>query len=304
MQLTDANVLQDVRDGKTTKENLLLQECPSSVSIILYQDAFEVVNPLGSGRKKHKLLAVYMTLGDILPYNRSCIDPMQLVMLCRDADYVFFGQEKVFSCLLRDLKDLERSGIAVAEGETVKGVVIAIAGDNLGSHSLGGFTENFSMSKYFCRYCVINRVMFKDEPTKLGPPRTPDSYMSSVDKLSVAPEKIVDGVKFDSLFNSLLHFHVCQPGLPPCLGHDLFEGVVAVDIQLCLKSLVSIGHFTFVQLNRRICQIQLKGSDANNRPCIVKSDGEKLGGSAAQNWCLLPILKIHLKTRFGSCVSS
>lgn len=78
----DPNVLEDVRDGKTFKENTLLQEFPSSISVILYQDAFEVVNPLGSGKKKHKLLAVYMTLGEILPHNRSSIDPMQLVLLC------------------------------------------------------------------------------------------------------------------------------------------------------------------------------------------------------------------------------
>lgn len=49
----------------------------SSVALILYQDAFEVVNPLGSARKKHKILAVYLTLGDILPCNRSNIDHMQ-----------------------------------------------------------------------------------------------------------------------------------------------------------------------------------------------------------------------------------
>ncbi|KAI4899943.1 hypothetical protein NFI96_032087 [Prochilodus magdalenae] len=86
------------------------------------------------------------------------------------------------------------------------------------------------------------------------------SIETSVAKLSLGSKNSVDGVKFDSVFNSLEHFHVCQPGLPPCLGHDLFEGIVSVDLQLFLKHLVSIGkHFTFVQLNRKICQLKFKG---------------------------------------------
>ena len=93
----------------------------------LHQDAFEVVNPLGSGRKKHKVLAVYLTLGDILPYNRSNIDHMQLVLLCREQDFKFFGQEMVFSPLIKDLKDLEDSGIVLRDSKVIRGSICAIA---------------------------------------------------------------------------------------------------------------------------------------------------------------------------------
>lgn len=110
---------------------------------------------MGLAKKKHKLLAVYTTLGEILPHNRSSVDPIQLVMLCRESDYQFFGQEKVFSCFVKDLKDIEQSGITLETSETVKGVVIAIVGVG----SLGGFTENFSKS-HNCRYCLITRDRF------------------------------------------------------------------------------------------------------------------------------------------------
>lgn len=40
-------VLEDLTDGKLIKNNKLLQESPSSISIILYQDSFQVANPLG-----------------------------------------------------------------------------------------------------------------------------------------------------------------------------------------------------------------------------------------------------------------
>lgn len=104
-------VVKDVADGKNVKENALLKGTPSSLSIIFYQDAFEVVNPLGSGKKKHKILGVYMSLGEFQPHNRSSVDPMQLVLLCRENDFKTFGQEKIFSGIIADPKDLEDTGI-------------------------------------------------------------------------------------------------------------------------------------------------------------------------------------------------
>lgn len=63
------------------------------------------------------------------------------------------------------------------------------------------------------------------------PVRTVETYKEAVQQLTLSLKDTeaanVKGLKFDSVFNSLEYFHVCQPGLPPCIGHDLFEGVVA-----------------------------------------------------------------------------
>lgn len=96
------------------------------------------------------------------------------------------------------------------------------------------------------------------------------------------------GIKSESLFNELSFFHVCNPGLPPCIGHDLFEGIVASDLSLYIQHLVKINKdFTYLELNQRINQFKYQGNDANDRPCEVSSGSEKLGGHAVQNWCLL-----------------
>ncbi|XP_013879329.1 uncharacterized protein LOC106528650 isoform X2 [Austrofundulus limnaeus] len=110
LDVHEKDILKDIWDGKIISQNALLKTDPLSVGLILYQDSFEVVNPLGSGKKKHKLLAVYLTLGDILPHNRSTTDHMQLVLLCRDQDFRYFGQDLVLGTLVKDLKDLEVSG--------------------------------------------------------------------------------------------------------------------------------------------------------------------------------------------------
>ncbi len=135
---------------------MLFQTESTSLSLILYQDAFEVVNPLGSGKTKHKILAVYLTLADLMPHNRSSTAHMQLALLCREQDLTYFGQDLVMGSLVKDLKDLELNGVTLSDGNVYKGTSCAIAGDNLGSHSIGGFVEYFSKSSHFVRSPEIN----------------------------------------------------------------------------------------------------------------------------------------------------
>ncbi|RXN38240.1 hypothetical protein ROHU_001301 [Labeo rohita] len=116
------DVLSDVWDGSNVDDNVLLKDDTDSLALILYEDAFEVANPLGSGKKKHKILAVYMTLGNLLPYCQSGIDHMQLVLLCKEQDFKFFGQDLVFATLVQDLKDLEENGVLLADGKVHKDI--------------------------------------------------------------------------------------------------------------------------------------------------------------------------------------
>lgn len=204
-----------------------------------------------------------------------------------------FGQEKVFSRLVADLKDLEDSGFQLQDGSNLKASLIAICGDNLGSHVVGGFTENFSPSKHFCRYCLIDRKTFVKSPLAFGPQRTTENSNDSVQQLT-PDQNVIDGIKSDSCFNSLKSFHICS-GLPPCLGHDLFEGVVANDLALYIEHLVKAEkHFTYDQINRAISQTKLLGSDMHNKPCETKEKPKKLSGSATQNWCLLWLFSLYV----------
>ena len=121
-----------------------------------------------------------------------------------------------------------------------------------------------------------------------APIRIVQEYNDTVQELQNSDASIVRGVKFNSVFNSLKFFRVCQPGLPPCIGHDLFEGVVASDLAIYLTYFVKVKKFfTYSQLNRRIKQFSYQGSDGSSKPAEVSVKGVKLGGQAAENWVLL-----------------
>ena len=65
--------------------------------------------------------------------------------------------------------------------------MVAIAGDNRGSHNIGGLLNISEKVDIFGECGEIDQPTFEHEP-----------------------------------FSKLNFFHVCQPGLPHCLGHDLF----------------------------------------------------------------------------------
>ena len=292
----DGSLYRDFDDASVFLDNSFFTQNPSAFRIILYQDAFEVVNPLGSGKKKHKILAVYFMLGNILPHLRSNIAQMQLVLLCTESDFKYFGHNVLFSKMVEDLKRIE-TGFEVEGnflgGNTVKGSVVFIVGDNLGSHCIGGFTENFSTSEHFCRYCHISRDTFLNQPHKRGTARTKSSYAHDIQQIEENDLRMSRGIKFDSVFNNLGHFHVCQPGMPPCLGHDLFEGVVSVDLMIFVNFFVKTDKsFSYPELNKAITNFAFNGSDAQNKPCALNPTSDKLTGSATQNWCLLRLLPV------------
>lgn len=287
-----AGVFEDVCDGYVFKSNDLFKQPDITLKLILYQDAFEIVNPLGSAKKKHKIVGVYFTLANFEPFYRSGIDNLQLLLLCNERDFKFFGHDKLFARMLSEVRELEEHGLVTSSGHVVRATVLSIVGDNLGSHCIGGYTENFSTSLYCCRYCLVPKDKLENV-TQSFPARTVENYKDAVQLLQDSEAADVNGIKFDSVFNCLKYFHVCQPGLPPCIGHDLFEGVVAYDLAIYLRHFVKVKKwFTYTQLNRRIMQFVYQGSDASSSPCQVSEKGKKIGGQAAENWCLLRLLPV------------
>ncbi|XP_064641941.1 uncharacterized protein LOC135496511 [Lineus longissimus] len=295
-------VYQDFQDGEVFKTNELFGNVPGALSLVLYQDAFEVVNPLGSSKIKHKILAVYLTLGNICPQHRSKVEPLQLVLLCREKDFKYFKMDKIFARLVSDLKDIEEQGLQIDSndnGNKVLGSVLFFLGDNLGSHCIGGFSENFSTQPYMCRYCLITNKEFAENPLTVSEQRTVTNYSASIDILEEGEISMHQGIVRASPFNTLKYLHVCSPALPPCLGHDLFEGIVRYDLAFFIKDLVKKGWFNYDFLNRMIRKVSLKLFDMRDKPPDLSSKGEKLSGHAAENWCLLRNLPLflHLKVQ-------
>lgn len=70
-------------DASHCKENPLVNGEDLCVSLALYIDDFEICNPLGTSRKKHKLCAIYSVIADFPVRGRSSLSPIYLAALCK-----------------------------------------------------------------------------------------------------------------------------------------------------------------------------------------------------------------------------
>ena len=73
-------------DGIYYKTNVLFSGEYPTIAIILYVDDFEICNPLGTSRKKHKVTAVYWVLAGVPALLRSSLTSIFLAILCKADD--------------------------------------------------------------------------------------------------------------------------------------------------------------------------------------------------------------------------
>lgn len=88
---------------------------------------------------------------------------------------------------------------------------------------------------------------------------------------------------------------------PPDIAHDLFEGIIPVEIALCLTVLISKKYFTLANLNEAITTFPFKWTDKT--PHLVPltfATKRTIGGNAHDNWSLLRFLPLLIGARIPS----
>lgn len=236
---TDPYVFEDgvysnVRDGKYFRTNPYFTANPNAIPIMLFQDELEIVNPLGSGKTKHKLNMTYFTTYEVQAQFRSKVQSIQLVSIVPSRIWKQYGNLLTNSRLVMDLKLLESDGIKVMKPRemTVKAGLAVIVGDNLGLHQIAEHNSCFS-SGYICRVCQATYEQVCNEnllycgieegfhPANFTNEVYDESARAAVENGGASRDTL--GIKAECVFNSLLSFH-CSTAMPPCLGHDFFEG--------------------------------------------------------------------------------
>ena len=75
------------------------------VHILLYSDEFEVCNPIGVARSKHKLLSVYFKVLNFHPRHTSNLNALHLVMLVKYTTVKSVGLDEIFAPLIQELNE-------------------------------------------------------------------------------------------------------------------------------------------------------------------------------------------------------
>ena len=265
-------------------------------------DDFEICNPLGTSRKKHKITAVYWVLADVPSVLRSTLNSIFLSILCKAVDVKRFGYNTVLEPLLKDLVVLEEGLFVPALGRRVKGTVFSVVADNLGAHSMGGFVESFSGS-HVCRFCLGERSTFQIGEVRTGafPPRTKEQHKLHIQAVQEnASLTHACGVKRQCALTGKLQYFDVLSGYPPDVLHDVLEGIIPREMSLCLRVFIQSKFFTLEELNKCIKEFPYKWSDKRNAPQPVPvsfAARKTVGGNAHENWTLLRLLPLMVGSK-------
>lgn len=266
-----------------------------TINIFVYQDAAEVVpNQLGNAVGRHKLLLVYMVLGNLPPHLRCLTDNVHLVLVCKNKDFSYFGTDSIFRRFIEDVKVLEEEGILVHGGgkpETIYGSVYATMNDNLGAHQLSGLCENFSKNSYCCRTCYTTLDSFRSDPFEVVTPRTPELNTIDLQKIETNQNQTsYRGVKVSCIFNELKYFKMFDLGAIPCVAHDLFEGWVNFDLFLIFKKIVAKGTISFRYLEGRVNSLFKQLQISTKISLNFRRKSGNIKAKACDVWHLVQIL--------------
>lgn len=285
------------QDGLYFKENTFFSSDDLKITLILYTDDVEIANPLGTSRKIHKICALYWMLADLPSKYRSALHVIQLAALCKVADIQTFGYEKALGPLLRDLRTLEQDGIFIESiGKVVQGTVMCVVSDNLAAHDLAGFSKSFR-AEYFCRFCTATQAKLQTHEVASGEfsLRTKDSHISDVHAVIRGDITSQNGVLADCVLSQHLeHFHTVT-GFPPDALHDLFEGIVPVELALCIGEMIRRKYFTLEYLNERIVSFPYQHTDKLDKPHKIPQTfavNKSIGGNGHENATLLRLLPL------------
>ncbi len=305
------HLLKDFCDGKLYAKNRLFSEDDTALQILLYIDEFTVSNPLGYRVAKYKITAIYFLLGNLEPKFRSKLDLIQMAALARSMHVKKYGLLSLLEPLIEDIKVLETDGIqATFEGRklTFRGTCSLCSADNLGAHGIGMHPENFSTSLRLCRKCMVTKDQLSTSFRETFPLRTVEGYNEQAAAVAKHPELAsVYGVKGKSPLCNLEYYHVID-GLPYCIAHDLFEGVVPDILEQVVGNLISDGYLTLVDLQKCVNNFPYSDADKANKVSILSVKKLKLRFTQSHMWCfvrLLPLMvgsKVPEDTEYWSLV--
>ena len=303
-------LMTDVTDGLYLRNHKFLQDHPDAILLSLYSDDFEIVNPIGSHRKVHKLCVFYYVLLNIPPEFRSKLSVIQLVAVTKSAHAKMFGISNLLSDFLRGLEQLH-NGTILTVGNSRKewyGMLAYFLADTLAAQVIGGFKEGVGFAKKPCRTCDVttnelggslfastfperNRMEHEDRCTVL----------ESVSKKSRVYWSKEYGINEKSFLVNVPGFDITK-----CLLHDpmhvLLEGVVRMELRLLFSHLILEKKlFSITDLNTAIQNFPYSESESRDKPQLIERkelDHDKIFRQSAASMknliFLLPYMVGHL----------
>lgn len=284
----------------------------NTVQLKFYLDEFEVVNPLGSKKGKHKLTAVYFKIGNLDGKFLSELQNTYLSTLVqhRFIQTGFTDYDEVFQPLLSDVEILETQGVSLkcgGEERIFRGTIATVSADNLSAHAVAGLTKTFSSGR-ICRFCNATKqdisMKFTEDEFIM---RNSANYSYQLEAVEANPENaVIYGIRNACCFSKMKF--VPSPIIylfPQDIMHDFLEGFIPAILILVLKELVREKQIKLAQLNYEVQHFPYGVNDRMSKPPPISEQALRpsgsLPGTATEKWTLFRLLPQMIGNQIHGC---
>ena len=296
-------LLTDYFDGRSYQQDPFFQSHTNALAFSINTDDFEIVNPIGSHRKTHKITAVYWTLLNIPVQYRSKLSTIQLAALAKSRHVKEFGLHSLLQNMCDSLKQLY-VGVDMEVprygSRKVHGKLCFVLADTLAAHSLGGFKEGVGGALKPCRTCEVDKTdigsihfasqcIARDETEH----RERTACLGSLSKKARTFWSKQWGVNGESILTGIPGFDITK-GILHDPMHDVLEGVARYELRAMLQVFIAKKYFTLAGLNSRMLNFEYSPSESKDKPQLLDTSslerGSTLGQSAASMKTLMILL--------------
>jgi hypothetical protein len=304
-------LLHDLSDGTFVHESTFFRSSPTALQIILYYDEFTAVNPMAPTSRQYKLGAVYFTLANLDPGQRSKLEAIHLVSLFHYSLLNAHSFDEVLRPLVRDVKDLQENGHMFeicGTKKNIKGTILCVVGDTPALALVGGFKAGVGFADKKCRHCMANndqiQTKFTEEEFTLRSMQSHVKHCDNMEKAGIrdSERKTLSkqyGVTRRSLLCSIPGFDVTKQ-LPLDIMHVLFEGLFHLQIKLFLGHIIdNLQLLTLSEFNHNLKTFNFAYFEDRPHPITSAALSKGiLGQTAHEIWQLYHIIPFLI----GDCV--
>ena len=277
----DSCFMFDICDGSLVRNHPLLSADKKALQIILNCDDMEVVNPLGTHVKKHKVTVIYFILGNIPPAFRSKLHAIQLVAIGKTLDVRKEGAViRLLADFVKTINELSVGFDLTLFGMThhIRGSLVLVSADTLAANWLGGFKEGVAFALKNCRVCDLENnklsVVFTENVARrsLAVHRERCLQLSGLTKRTRVYWSKLWGINCESCLLHVADFDLIS-GLVQDPMHILLEGVALHDLKHTLNHLIYVQkYFSLDYLNSNIRGFKYSYLHVHAKPAVVEKN--------------------------------
>ena len=266
------------------EDNLVSMPCVASivnnfVNINIFIDDFQLCNPLMSKKsQKNSVTGIYYRIISSNKFKFSGKKYIYLLGLCHSQTFKTHS-EAILQYIAKEINKLIDNPFPV----TIRSQTV-LCRLNIGYFSLDSKSGSFLLGmkqsfnhNYCCRFCIEPRDKFKDCFYERSSIRDQDLYLHHLSQIHYLENENYDMFGLQR-FSPLRHFR-CQNYFeicPPCIGHDIFEGICPKIFDFSIRYFINQGFFTYQFFINKVKCTNLFGKDKEYFPKIEFDNLKKI----------------------------